>query len=337
MEAVLRDSPEETDTERMQTNPDIDSSNLPIELESQTLGTATVEGDSMPPQDVPSHENEATVNEPEDAEEVAIAHAISSANAAYVPPAAVLHDSTPHPLLASIDGPPLASYDRNPSTYTARNIPVAVRSKLTVPIYVNNSGSIVDYVLESQYYDIGFGVVAEREDGSTIVTELARVDSNLAPIAGRFLVISVPCALVFTFDNDYSWFREKSISYRITITPPDLKHLVHARKVRAEIALHHVLEDKHAAEKRLEKVASKRTSLLEDIELLEKELAEKRKTLHAVTNEEEWLLQRVALRRIQEEEIDKRQKRNWADESEDLTTCPPDGIHSTSTVERYEI
>jgi len=271
--------------------------------------------------------------ETDDAEEVAIANAISSASASYVPPAAVLNDVSPQALIASIDGPSLASYDRNASVYTARNIPVAVRSKLTVPIYVTNSGSIVDYALESKYYDVGFGIAAERNDGATTVVELSRVDSNVAPVIGRFLVLSVPCALVFTFDNEYSWFREKSISYRITITPPDLKHLVHARKVRAKIALQHLLEDKQTTEKRLEIIASKRTSLLEEIELLEREMAEKRKTLHAMTSEEEGLIQRITLRRLQEEEIEKRKQKNWVDESDDLTKSG----NATSTIERYEI
>ena len=351
IETIVQETTEEETAEMIQPNTDPNVVEPSSVLESESL---LLDDSAAPPQDVP-HETsgesmQETVDTPSadpvggnndegllNSEEEAIANAIASANSSYVPPTTVMHDPTPEPLLASIDGPSLASYDHQPSTYTARNIPVSVRSKLTVPIYVNNSGSIVEYTLESQYYDVGFGIVAEREDGATTVVELARVDSNMAPITGRFLVISVPCALVFTFDNEYSWFREKNISYRITITPPALKYLVNARKVRAHIALQYVLEDKQAAEKRLEKVASKRTSLLEEIEFLENELVEKKKSLTVVTNEEEWLIQRLALRKIQEEQIDKRKMRNWADENEQFQPLEEDMVHTLHTDETFEI
>ncbi len=211
MEAVLRESTLEEEPKDMHMGKTLDSE-LGNELPQDLGGTMPQQDDlytEAKETNLDANQDEADTFEADDAEEVAIANAISSASASYVPLDTALNDSTTHALLASIDGPSLASYDRNTSTYTARNIPIAVRSKLTVPIYVANSGSIVEYALESQYYDLGFGIVAEREDGSTTVIELSRVDSNVAPITGRFLVLSVPCALVFTFDNEYSWFREK--------------------------------------------------------------------------------------------------------------------------------
>ncbi len=57
------------------------------------------------------------------------------------------------------------------------------------------------------------------------------MDSHLAPITGKFLVGSVPCMLVFLIDNEYSWMREKLVSYRITVTPPSPEVLMSGREL----------------------------------------------------------------------------------------------------------
>lgn len=64
---------------------------------------------------------------------------------------------------------------------------------------------MVEYEISSELYDIGFGVTAEREEGVTNVKESSRVDAHLEAVTGKFLVGSVPCALIFSFDNEYSW------------------------------------------------------------------------------------------------------------------------------------
>jgi len=149
------------------------------------------------------------------------------------------------------------------------------------------------------------------------IQELARVDSHIAALTGKFLVVSVPCALIFTFDNEYSWFREKSITYRITVTPPAKQHIIAGRRKRATSALQCVQNDKAAASQRLDKASSKRNVLREEISRLEKELEEKKKTLGVVQREEEWLKQRLELRGIQEQELEKRLTLGWEDEREE--------------------
>jgi len=103
-------------------------------------------------------------------EEEAIAQATASADASYVPPPSVLHATTAQPLLRSVDGPSLLSkYDRSPSVYSARGVPVPLRGKVEVPIYVTAGGSVVEYTVESKQFDIGFGIVAQREEGVAVV------------------------------------------------------------------------------------------------------------------------------------------------------------------------
>lgn len=162
----------------------------------------TTAQDSAPGEQEP----EQNGKEPTEVEEKAIAQAMESADASYVPSPSLLASEDPAPLLSQVDGPSLASdFLSTPSVYQAKSVPVALRTKFDVPIHITAGGSVVEYEISSELYDIGFGVTAEREEGITNVKESARVDSHLEPVKGKFLVGSVPCALIFSFDNEYSW------------------------------------------------------------------------------------------------------------------------------------
>ena len=135
-------------------------------------------------------------------------------------------------------------------------------------------------------------------------------------VSGKFLVGSVPCAIIFTFDNEYSWFREKKITYQITVKPPTKENIVSGRKLRAQTALKVVTEDRVSADERLEVVSDKRQQLVQDVERLEKELEEKKKSLGVVEKEEGWLKKRVQLRTVQEDLLNRRLTNGWEDENE---------------------
>jgi hypothetical protein len=130
------------------------------------------------------------------------------------------------------------------------------------------------------------------------------------------LVGSVPCALIFTFDNEYSWFREKKITYNIIITPPSVENIVRGRRTRAKKALDLVHEDIKSAETRLENVSEKSTALRLDIDRLTKELEEKKKGLGVYVKEESWLKQRLQVREVQESLLTRRLEDGWEDESQ---------------------
>lgn len=130
------------------------------------------------------------------------------------------------------------------------------------------------------------------------------------------MVGTVPCALIFTFDNEYSWFREKKITYQITVRPPTKENIISGRKLRAEKALAVVSEDRTSADERLEVVSEKRQQLVQEVERLEKELEEKKKSLGVVEKEEEWLQKRVQLRSVQEDLLNRRLSNGWEDENE---------------------
>ena len=99
----------------------------------------------------------------------AVAEATASADDSFKPAPSLLNASSPEALLQQVDGPTLEGYNGKESVYVGKSVPVALRSKLEVPINVSAPGSVVEYAIESKSYDIGFGVTAEREEGITVV------------------------------------------------------------------------------------------------------------------------------------------------------------------------
>ena len=244
----------------------------------------------------------------------AIAQAMQSADASYVPSPSLLASDEADPLLSQVDGPSLVNFNSKPSVYQAKAVPVALRAKFDVPIHVTAGGSIVEYEITTDVYDISFGVTAEREEGITNVKESARVDSHLEPVTGKFLVGSVPCALIFSFDNEYSWFREKRVTYKITVTPPRTTNIIKGRRLRAKKALEVVTNDKKEIEERYETAVSERSSLEKEVNKLEKEIEEKKKTLAKTAREESWLEKKRSVRSEQMKMLNQRLKKGWADE-----------------------
>lgn len=250
------------------------------------------------------------------AEAKAIAEATASADSAYVPSPSLLTSPSPLPLMRQVDGPSLKAFSGKESVYQAKNVPVPLRGRLDVPIHIGSGGSVVEYSVETNNYDIAFGITAEREEGVTIVTESSRVNCHKKPISGKFLVGSVPCAIVFSFDNEYSWFREKQVTYKITVTPPSQDNVVAGRRRRAKAALKAVSDDRTSAETRFTKASMQRSTLSAEIARMEKELEEKKKSLDVAVKEEGWLKDRLKLRKTQEEMLQKRLKDGWEDEKE---------------------
>ena len=165
------------------------------EAESETESAEDKESDegpqeeaetaSVPPQDSPESnvEEEVAKGEGEDindeasdedsdavsAEAEAISIATKAADENYQPSQSNLASSSPYPLIRSVDGIALKTYNTEPSRFSAKDVVIPLRGNLNVPIHVTTSGSIVDYTVECKDFDVGFGVIAEREEGVTVV------------------------------------------------------------------------------------------------------------------------------------------------------------------------
>jgi septal ring factor EnvC (AmiA/AmiB activator) len=137
------------------------------------------------------------------------------------------------------------------------------------------------------------------------------------PITQKFLVGSVPCLIQFSFENDYSWMREKVISYKITVTPPSAESLSAGRRRRATACLKTVEEDFQTAESRLAAASKTKSTLEKEVEKLQLELNEKKKALTVAEKEEAWLQERKALRLQQIAALkDRLEGAGWADEKD---------------------
>ena len=248
-------------------------------------------------------------------EEKAIAQAMQSADSSYVPSPSLVATGDREPLLTQVDGPALSTYEvTKPSVYQAKAVPVALRAKFDVPIHITAGGSVVEYEISTEKYDIGFGVTAEREEGVTNVRESTRVESHLESVTGKFLVGSVPCTLVFSFDNEYSWFREKRVSYTITVTPPKITNVVKGRRLRAKKALEVVKGDISEMEERHDAISQEKTSLEDEIKQMEQELEDKKNALAEFNEEDEFLRKMRHTRTKQIDLLEERLEKGWEDE-----------------------
>jgi hypothetical protein len=220
-------------------------------------------------------------------------------------------------ILKQVEAGDLTEYEEKESIYVGRSVPISAGGHLEIPIQVGTPGSVVEYAVENKVYDFGFSITAERDDSITIVKEKSRVDaSKEGPITGKFLVGTVPCWIRFKFDNDYSWLREKIVSYKITVTPPSLETLYAGRRRRAKSCLKAVGDDLKSADKR-RKAANDQITLLEsELEELRVELAQKSKSLQAASDESKWCMDRVKLRTDQKNLLDDRIENGWEDERE---------------------
>lgn len=106
------------------------------------------------------------------------------------------------------------------------------------------------------------------------------------------------------------------MSYKIIVTPPKIENVIKGRRLRAQKALELVVKERKDLEERYETAAQKRTGLDEEIKKMEKELAEKKKSLDVVSKEESWLENKRGIRDEQIKMLRQRLKNGWVDESE---------------------
>lgn len=145
---------------------------------------------------------------------------------------------------------------------------------------------------------------------------MERVDASRTAITGKFLVGSVPCLIQFSFENEYSWYREKIVSYKVTVTPPSLSTLKAGRRRRAKACLKAVAEDAKSANKRYTSATEQKVSIEKELEALYQQIESKKKALAVVKKEETWLKDRVAVREAQTKALVQRLEVGWPDETD---------------------
>jgi hypothetical protein len=140
-----------------------------------------------------------------------------------------------------------------------------------------------------------------------------------SPVTQKFLVGTTPCLLRFTFDNTFSWMREKHVTYKITVTPPSRESLLDGRRRRATSCLKAINEDLMAAESRHGATVADTKKLTSSVKQLERQLHDAQLALAVTIREEESLQQRKTLRLQQQTLLQQRLDNGWEDEKATTT------------------
>jgi predicted nuclease with TOPRIM domain len=130
------------------------------------------------------------------------------------------------------------------------------------------------------------------------------------------LIGSIPCLITFLFENEYSYFREKVISYKVIVRPPSLDTLRAGRRRRAKACLDAVEDDCTMAANKLESVTHKRNTLEQEMKTLQEKLEQMQKIKTAMEQEETKLKNKVELRTLQAKALIDRLEEGWEDERE---------------------
>lgn len=165
-----------------------------------------------------------------------------------------------------------------------------------------------------KFLEISLKNVLRQHKFSFIPQEKSRFYADESPLTQKFLVGTVPCLIQFDFGNDYSWMREKVVSYKITVTPPSRESLAAGRRRRATACLKAVEDDLSTASSRLEAASLQKTNLQQEVAKVMKELEEKKKAWQVAEKEEAWLKERKALRLEQQKLLKQRLDNGWEDE-----------------------
>jgi hypothetical protein len=135
-----------------------------------------------------------------------------------------------------------------------------------------------------------------------------------SPLTQKFLVGTLPCLIKFTFSNEYSWVRDKIVSYKITVTPPSGGSLLQSRRARATTCLAMVQDDIKKEMPKLDALREQKLTLSQEVAAMINALEEKKKVLQEASMAEQSLLERTTLRTVQERLLKERLKSGWADE-----------------------
>jgi predicted nuclease with TOPRIM domain len=108
--------------------------------------------------------------------------------------------------------------------------------------------------------------------------------------------------------------REKVISYRITVTPPNRDSVIKGRRRRAIPCLKAVQEDLTELKAQTQMVKAEKETKRNLVEKLKKQLHDAQQELENAEKEEAILVEREKLRKEQESALLQRVQKGWPDE-----------------------
>lgn len=169
--------------------------------------------------------------------------------------------------------------------------------ELRVPTMV---GSVVKYSFSTKIGDISFSTEfhAPGQEPVVVVAPM-RVPSDIETIKGTYKA-EAEGTFLFIFDNSFSWFNPKTLTYNVQLFQPAFTLADNNRVRQSQRMLQTTIEDTRRAEMRLitaqdrsQTLSSDMDSLLARINALKMELDSKRHTLHVARDEVEDMNLRI--------------------------------------------
>ena len=162
----------------------------------------------------------------------------------------------------------------------------------------------------------------------TELLPIDRVDSHVSPTTGVLNCPPPPCVVSLVFDNHYSWFSDKSLTYHAILVPPSEVVAKRAMSSRLSTIAANASVDVKEATARMGKSVRTAKTLEVEVEELEEELKRKREALERAKGEEVYLRDRVTFREKQmvgvkerleriEKDIQEAEKREKEEEREE--------------------
>lgn len=164
-----------------------------------------------------------------------------------------------------------------PYVWQANDFLVQTVFQLPIPVV---EASRIRYKFSTEGGDISFESKFLSSDTSVIVTEKARVDSDSKPLIGEF-VAHKEGTFVLSFDNTYSWFNSKNLSYHVELLQPVVRMADATRCLKSRNILFAMVEETKKAEASLGMARQKATHLKLDILHAEEQIAKLLSDLNA--------------------------------------------------------
>ena len=134
------------------------------------------------------------------------------------------------------------------------------------------AGSKVKYFFTTSGGDISFSTKFQSSSGSEVIFSESRVPSDIEPYTGQFKSPKEG-TLVLNFDNSYSWFTAKLLSYSIELFQPAFTVADNNRCLKSKSMLVATVEDTRRAELRLAVSKERMDVLNSEIPSLESKLS----------------------------------------------------------------
>lgn len=120
--------------------------------------------------------------------------------------------------------------------------------ELPVPVL---AGSTVKYQFSTAGGDISFTTKFWSKGGSETIFEATRVPSDVEAYTGQYKATKDGTLILF-FDNSFSWFTPKYLTYNVEVFQPAFTAADNARCLRSRSMLRACVEDTKASEQSLE-------------------------------------------------------------------------------------